>query len=85
MAEGPGAGLRLLDTLERKAELRDYYLLPAARGDFLRRLQQWSEAALSYRRALAQAGNETARAFLSRRLAEMEKKAEEAPSRKGDR
>ena len=85
MAEGPGAGLRLLDALERKAELCDYYLLPAARGDFLRRLQQWSEAALSYRRALAQAGNETARAFLSRRLAEMEKKAEEAPSRKGDR
>jgi RNA polymerase sigma-70 factor (ECF subfamily) len=84
MAEGPGAGLRLLDTLERKAELRDYYLLPAARGDFLRRLQQWSEAALSYRRALAQAGNETARAFLSRRLAEMEKKAE-APSRQNDR
>jgi RNA polymerase sigma-70 factor (ECF subfamily) len=84
MAEGPGAGLRLLDTLEQKAELRDYYLLPAARGDFLRRLQQWSEAALSYRRALAQAGNETARAFLSRRLAEMEKKAE-APSRRPDR
>jgi len=84
MAEGPGAGLRLLDTLERKAELRDYYLLPAARGDFLRRLQQWSEAALSYRRALAQAGNETARAFLSRRLAEMEKKAE-ALSRQDDR
>ena len=52
MAEGPGAGLRLLDALERKAGLRDYYLLPAARGDFLRRLQQWSEAALSYRRAL---------------------------------
>jgi RNA polymerase sigma-70 factor (ECF subfamily) len=72
MAAGPGAGLRLLDGLEGKAELREYYLLPAARGDLLRRLEQWSEAALAYRRALALASNEGARSFLSRRLAEME-------------
>jgi RNA polymerase sigma-70 factor (ECF subfamily) len=72
MAAGPGAGLRLLDGLEGKAELREYYLLPAARGDLLRRLEQWSEAALAYRRALAMASNEGARSFLSRRLAEME-------------
>ncbi len=72
MAEGPAEGLRLLDGLEGKAELRDYYLLPAARGDLLRRLQQWTEAALAYRRALALANNEAARSFLSRRLAEME-------------
>jgi RNA polymerase sigma-70 factor (ECF subfamily) len=72
MAAGPGAGLRLLDGLEGKAELREYYLLPAARGDLLRRLEQWSEAALAYRRALAMARNEGARSFLSRRLAEME-------------
>jgi len=57
MAEGPGAGLRLLDTLERKAGVtRLLFGWPAARGDFLRRLQQWSEAALSYRRALAAGG-----------------------------
>ena len=71
MAAGPGAGLRLLDGLEGKAELREYYLLPAARGDLLRRLEQWSEAALAYRRALALASNEGARSFLLRRLAEM--------------
>jgi RNA polymerase sigma-70 factor (ECF subfamily) len=76
MAEGPAAGLRLLDRLEGKAELREYYLLPAARGDLFRRLQQWSEAALAYRRALVLAGNEAARSFLSRRLAAMEAKAE---------
>jgi RNA polymerase sigma-70 factor (ECF subfamily) len=75
MAEGPAAGLRLLDGLEGKAELREYYLLPAARGDLLRRLRQWSEAALSYRRALALTSNEAARSFLSRRLAEMEARA----------
>src|SRR6266404_3782289 len=75
MADGPAAGLRLLDGLEGKAELREYYLLPAARGDLLRRLQEWSEAALAYRRALALTSNEAARSFLSRRLAEMETKA----------
>jgi RNA polymerase sigma-70 factor (ECF subfamily) len=75
MAEGPGEGLLLLDTLEHKPELRGYYLLPAARGDLLRRLGQWSEAAAAYRRALAFAGNEAERRFLTRRLAEAEAKS----------
>jgi RNA polymerase sigma-70 factor (ECF subfamily) len=72
MAEGPAAGLHLLDQLETNADLRDYYLLPAARADLLRRLNRRSEAADAYRRALALAGNDSARNFLSRRLAEME-------------
>ena len=72
MADGPGAGLHLLDALEGKAELREYYLLPAARGDLLRRLEHWAEAALAYRRALALANNEASRSFLSKRTAEME-------------
>jgi RNA polymerase sigma-70 factor (ECF subfamily) len=76
MAEGPAEGLRLLDQLEGKAELRGYYLLPAARGDLLRRLRQWTEAALAYRRALALTSNEAARSFLLRRLSEMEAKAQ---------
>jgi RNA polymerase sigma-70 factor (ECF subfamily) len=76
MAEGPAAGLRLLDALESKAELADYYLLPAARGDLLRRLQQWTAAADAYRRALTLAGNEAERRFLSRRLAEAESKTQ---------
>ena len=75
MARGPAEGLRLLDGLESNAELRDYYLLPAARADLLRRLERWLEAANSYRRALDLAGNESARAFLKRRLREMESKA----------
>ncbi|HKI27605.1 MAG TPA: RNA polymerase sigma factor [Candidatus Sulfotelmatobacter sp.] len=72
MAEGPAAGLKLLDDLGAKSELRDYYLLPASRADLLRRLERWTEAADSYRRALALATNDSARKFLSRRLAEME-------------
>lgn len=74
MAVGPAEGLRLLDGLEGNQELREYYLLPAARGDLLRRLGQWSEAALAYRRALALTSSEAARSFLSRRLAEMEER-----------
>jgi RNA polymerase sigma-70 factor, ECF subfamily len=75
MAEGPAAGLRLLDALETNPGLREYYLLPAARADLLRRLQRWSEAAAHYQRALDLAGSDPARKFLSRRLAEMESKA----------
>ncbi len=83
MADGPAEGLRLLDRLEGKPELREYYLLPAARGDLLRRMEQWTDAALAYRRALALTENEAARSFLSRRLAEMEKRTE-TPSRRDD-
>lgn len=72
MADGPSAGLLLLDRLESNTDLRDYYLLPAARADLLRRLDRRAEASDAYRRALALAGNDSARHFLSRRLAEME-------------
>ena len=75
MAEGPTVGLRLLDALETKPELRDYYLLPAARADLLRRLERWQDAAHAYRRAVALAGNDATRTYLSRRLSEVESKA----------
>jgi RNA polymerase sigma-70 factor, ECF subfamily len=74
MAQGPAAGLALLHALESKAELRDYYLLPASRADLLRRLERWPEAAEAYRAALALAPSDPARKFLSRRLSEMEAK-----------
>ena len=74
MAEGPAVGLSLLEELERKLDLREYYLLPSARGDLLRRLGRWSDASKSYRRALSLAPNAAARTFLSRRLAEMASK-----------
>ncbi|HEV2087747.1 MAG TPA: hypothetical protein VGR21_05505 [Cryptosporangiaceae bacterium] len=47
-------------------------LLPAARADLLRRLGRNDEAADAYREALATAGNEPERAFLRRRLAELQ-------------
>jgi len=72
MAQGCAAGLQLLDELEQRGELRDYYLLPAARADLLRRLGNRGAAADSYRAALALVGNGAERRFLARRLAEME-------------
>jgi RNA polymerase sigma-70 factor (ECF subfamily) len=38
MADGPAAGLSLVDELERTGALSGYYLLPATRADLLRRL-----------------------------------------------
>jgi RNA polymerase sigma-70 factor, ECF subfamily len=68
MAHGPEEGLALVDRIEG---LDRYHLLHATRADFLRRLGRHDEAATSYRRALELVGNETERAFLERRLAEV--------------
>ena len=72
MVQGPLEGLRVLGEIEARGELRGNHLLPAARGDFSRRLQRWEEAAEAYRAALALAGNDAERRFLARRLAEAE-------------
>ena len=74
MAEGPERGLQLLSEIEARGDLQDYYLLPAARGDLLRRLARASEAADAYREALALVTNDAERRFLARRLAETEVK-----------
>jgi len=69
MAEGPAAGLQLMDALAADGSLAGYHLLPAARADLLRRLGRLSEAAAAYREALALVGNDADRRFLERRLA----------------
>jgi RNA polymerase sigma-70 factor, ECF subfamily len=74
MARGPSEGLLLLNDLEARAELSGYHLLPAARGDFSRRLMQWAAAADAFRQALALARNDAERRFLAERLAEAESK-----------
>jgi RNA polymerase sigma-70 factor (ECF subfamily) len=70
MVDGPAAGLALLDALTADRRLAGYHLLPAARGDLLRRLGRTAEAADAYRQALDLAGNGPERAFLHRRLRE---------------
>jgi RNA polymerase sigma-70 factor (ECF subfamily) len=73
MARSLEEGLALLDELEKRQELEDFHLLPAARADLLRRLGRTAEAAEAYRRALMLATNDIERRFLRRRLAEIEK------------
>lgn len=72
MAEGPAAGLAILDTLADEAALRAYHILPATRADFLRRLDRWREAEAEYRWALELVSNDRERAFLRARLSECE-------------
>jgi len=71
MAEGPEAGLALVDELAATGELAAYYLLPATRADLLRRLNRGPEAAASYRAALNLAPTEPERRYLAKRIAEV--------------
>jgi RNA polymerase sigma-70 factor (ECF subfamily) len=70
MSEGCEAGLQLLDELD--GELGNYYLLPAARADLLRRLGRRDQAREQYQRALALTSNAVERRYLRRRMAELE-------------
>jgi RNA polymerase sigma-70 factor (ECF subfamily) len=69
--DGYEAGLAALDALDAKA-LAGYYLLPAARADFLRRLGRSDEARRAYQAALelAPTGQPEQR-LLQRRLTEL--------------
>ena len=69
MAEGPEAGLALVDALE--GALDGYHLFHSARADLLRRLGRREEALEAYRRALELTTNEIERRFLDRRLDEL--------------
>jgi RNA polymerase sigma-70 factor (ECF subfamily) len=65
MADGPDAGLRVLDPL---ADALDrYHLFHAARADLLRRAGRDPEAAHAYDRAIDQVGNDAERRYLQRR------------------
>ncbi len=66
-ANGPGAGLELLDRLE----LDDFVYLHSSRAELLRRLDRRSEAAAEYERALELVSGEAERRLLERRRAEL--------------
>jgi RNA polymerase sigma-70 factor, ECF subfamily len=68
MAEGPAAGLQLVEELAAAGALAGYHLLPATRADLLRRLDRRSEAAAAYREALELATTDAERRYLTRRL-----------------
>lgn len=70
MADGPEAGLALVEALQTSGVLAGYHLLSATRADLLRRLGRYAEARAAYQEALAQAVTETERDYLARRLAD---------------
>jgi RNA polymerase sigma-70 factor (ECF subfamily) len=67
-ADGPAAGLELVDGLEG---LGGYRYLHSTRADLLRRLGRIGEARAAYARALELADGEAERRFLERRLDEL--------------
>jgi RNA polymerase sigma-70 factor (ECF subfamily) len=64
MADGPAAGLELVDELAEEPALRNYHLLPSVRGHLLLELGRTREAKLEFERAAALAGNERERELL---------------------
>jgi RNA polymerase sigma-70 factor (ECF subfamily) len=76
MAGSLEEGLALLDEVEKRQELSEFHLLPAARADLLRRLGRTADAADAYRRALSLATNDVEVRFLRRRLAQLPAGAE---------
>ncbi len=71
MVDGPERALRLVDSIGQRGELNGYHMLPAVRGDLLRRLGRRAEAIAAYRQALASVDLEPERRFLESRLAEL--------------
>jgi RNA polymerase sigma-70 factor, ECF subfamily len=66
MADGPQAGLTLVDAIDG---LGKYHLFHSARADLLRRLGRTDESAAAYERALELAPSDVERDFLRGRLA----------------
>ena len=70
MAFGPAAGLDLVDALVPEPSLKAYHLLPAVRGDLLRKLGRFEEARAEFERAASLTENVVERELLERRAAE---------------
>lgn len=64
MAEGPAAGLALVDVLVEQGALVGYHLLPAVRGDLLFKLGRMAEAQAEFEQAAGLTKNERERAYL---------------------
>ena len=64
MAQGPAAGLSIVDELAHDPQLKDYYLLPSVRDDLLARLGRHDEASAEFTRAAGLTRNDRERALL---------------------
>jgi RNA polymerase sigma factor (sigma-70 family) len=80
MAEGPAAGLAIVDGLVDEPALQTYHLLPTVRGDLLQKLGRFQEACAAFEAAAALAGNQREQDMLKRRATEAAKAAAPAPA-----
>ena len=69
MAEGPAAGLALVEALAGEPALAGYHFLPAVRGDLLARLGRAEEARVEFERAASLTRNARERELLVQRAA----------------
>jgi predicted RNA polymerase sigma factor len=69
MAEGPAAGLKLMDALASVPALQGYHLLPSARADLLQKLGRLAEAGAEFEHAASLARNTRQRQRLLDRAA----------------
>jgi RNA polymerase sigma factor (sigma-70 family) len=67
MAEGPDAGLKLVDALTSDSSLKHYHLLPTVRGDLLAKLGRLDEAGVEFERAASLTRNVRERDMLLER------------------
>lgn len=72
MAEGPQAGLDVLDEIAPAPALSAYHHLPAVRGDFLQKLGRLAEARQAFEAAAHLATNGRERALMERRAAALQ-------------
>ena len=70
MAFGPAAALEIVDALVHEPTLKSYHLLPAVRGDLLRKLGRSEEARAEFERGASLTENLPERELLLRRAAE---------------
>lgn len=71
MAAGPGPALPLVDALAAEGAFAGSHLLPGVRGELLRRMGRTAEARAELEHAVALCGNESERAVLAAKLADL--------------
>ena len=69
MADGPAAGLAVIDAVKDEPLLASYHLLPGVRGDLLAKLGRLDEARIEFERAASLTRNARERTLLSERAA----------------
>jgi RNA polymerase sigma factor (sigma-70 family) len=70
MADGPQAGLAIVEAIAHEPALKNYHLLPGVRGDFLQKLGRFDEARAAFEAAAELAGNRRDRNLMQRRAVE---------------